>query len=67
MVYSVSVYVMTKSCNKTHFCMIYIVWQLFPRYLVVSVIKKKATGDGTWCVLNKGWRCRKGQKGYYRF
>ena len=39
-VYSVSVYVMRKSCNKTHFYMIYVVWQLFPRFLVVSVIKR---------------------------
>ena len=41
MVYSVSVYIMRKSCNKTHFCMIYVVWQLFPRFLVVYVIKKR--------------------------
>ena len=34
-VYSVSVYVMRKICNKTHFCMIYVVLQLFPRFIVV--------------------------------
>ena len=39
-VYSVSVYVMRKSCNKIHFCMIYVVWKLFPRFLVVFVIKR---------------------------
>ena len=39
-VYLVYVYVMRKSCNKTHFCMIYVVWKLFPRFLVVSVIKR---------------------------
>ena len=31
----VSVYVMRKSCNKTHFCMIYIVWKSFPKFMVV--------------------------------
>ena len=33
--YQVYVYVMRKSCNKTHFWMIYAVWQLFLRFLVV--------------------------------
>ena len=40
-VYSVSMYVMTKSCKKTQFCMIYVVWQFFPRFLVVSVINRQ--------------------------
>ena len=39
-VYSISLYVMRKSCNKTHICMIYVVCQLFPRFLVVFVIKR---------------------------
>ena len=39
-VYLVFVYLMRKSCNKTHFSMIYVVWPLFPRFLVVSVIKR---------------------------
>ena len=37
--YLVYVYVMRKSCDKTHFCKIYAVWQLFSRFLVVSVMK----------------------------
>ena len=33
--YPVYVYVMRKSCNKINFLMIYAVWQLFLRFLVV--------------------------------
>ena len=33
------VYVMRKSCNKTHFCMIHIVWKSFHRFLVVLLLK----------------------------
>ena len=39
----VSVYVMSQSCNKTHFCMIYTVWQVFPGFLITFVKKKKKT------------------------
>ena len=47
---------MRKSCNKTHFCMICAVWQLFPRFLVVFVMKG-ALGKGlemprtSYCML----------------
>ena len=36
----VSVYVMSQSCNKTLFCMIYIVWQVFPGFLITFVLKR---------------------------
>ena len=33
-VYLVYVYVMRRSCNKTHFCKIYAVWQVFPGFML---------------------------------
>ena len=34
----VSVDVMSQSYNKTHFCMVYIVWKIFPVFFIAFII-----------------------------
>ena len=63
--YPVFCYVKEKSCYKTHFELFNIVRHVFPRFLCcLSYVEAIVI---TYSVLGKSWRCRKCQKGYYRF